>query len=172
MRLDARAVFGALALALASCQGGGLDSGMGGDMTPPVSQPGGIGQGGGMAGGNLNSNSAGGAGGMSGPTIGMNGQAQLANPGATLAPNEAQYPISQGPAGMKCPNVQLLNQQYACNLAFNIPSSSPAPGASGAPTAKPTASPTPTPQPSASSDDSDVRPKREGCENLMYTYTE
>jgi len=79
MRLDARAVFGALALVLASCQGGGLDSGMG-DMTPPVSQPGSIGQGGGMAGGNLNSNSSG-AGGMSGPTIGMNGQAELANPG-------------------------------------------------------------------------------------------
>ncbi|MGB6521450.1 MAG: hypothetical protein WBE83_06740 [Candidatus Cybelea sp.] len=153
MRLDARAVFGALALVLASCQGGGLDSGMG-DMTPPVSQPGSIGQGGGMAGGNLNSNSSG-TGGMSGPTIGMNGQAELANPGATLAPNEAQYPISQGPSGMKCPNVQLLSQQYACNLAFNIPSASPSPSGSGDPTAKPTASPTPTPQPSASSDDSD-----------------
>lgn len=152
MRLDARAGFGALALILASCQGSGLDSGMG-DMAPPVSQPGSIGAGGMPgAGGNLNSNS--GAGGASGPTIGMNGQAELANPGATLAPNEAQYPISQGAAGMKCPNVQLFNQLYACNLAFNIPSASPAPGSSGPPTAKPTASPTPTPQASASSDDS------------------
>ncbi|HEY6486797.1 MAG TPA: hypothetical protein VIX83_10475 [Candidatus Cybelea sp.] len=152
MRLDARAAFGALALVLASCQGSGLDSGGMGDMTPPVSQPGSIGANG-ISNGNMNSNS--GAGGMAGPTVGMNGQAELANPGATLAPNEAQYPISQGPAGMKCPNVQLLNQQYACNLAFNIPPPSPGPSGSGAPTAKPTASPTPTPQPSASSDDSD-----------------
>ena len=69
MRFDVRAVFAALALILASCQGAGLDSGMG-DMTPPVSQPGGIGGApmtGGMGG---NSGSM-----MSGPTIGANGQA-------------------------------------------------------------------------------------------------
>jgi hypothetical protein len=148
MRFDARAVLAASALVLASCQGSGLDSGMG-DMSPPVSQPGSIGAGnmpGGLSNG-MNNKDA------SGPTIGMNGQAELANPGATLAPNEAQYAVSQAPAGMKCPNVQLYNQQYACNLAFNIPT--PAPGASGAPAVKPTASPTPTPQPSSSSDDSD-----------------
>ncbi|HEX4013451.1 MAG TPA: hypothetical protein VHX17_06090 [Candidatus Cybelea sp.] len=151
MRLDTRAVFGALALVLASCQGSGLDSGMG-DMTPPVSQPGSIGAGG-MTGGSINGNPNGRL--SSGPTIGTNGQAELANPGATLAPNEAQYPLAQGPAGMKCPSVALLNQQYTCNLAFNIPSASPGPSGSPGATPKPTASPTPTPQPSASSDDSD-----------------
>jgi hypothetical protein len=124
-----------------------------GDMTPPVSQPGNIGAGGmpGGLNGNMNNNNNNQM--SSGPTIGLNGQAELANPGATLAPNEAQYPISQGPSGMKCPNVLLVNQQYACNLAFNLPS--PSPSGSAAATSKPTASPTPTPQPSASSDDSD-----------------
>jgi xyloglucan-specific exo-beta-1,4-glucanase len=148
MKCDARAVFAALALVLASCQGSGLDSGMGGDMTPPVSQPGAMNAGG------INSGGPGGLnggmnGGMSGPSVGMNGQEQLANPGATLGPNEAQYPISQGPTGMKCPNVQLFSQQYTCNLAFNM--ASPSPGSSP----KPTASPTPSPSPTASSDDSD-----------------
>jgi len=151
MRCDVRAVFAALALLLASCQGGGLDSGMG-DMSPPVSQPGAIGQGGignnGQMGGPVTS------GGLSGPTIGMNGQAELANPGATLAPNVAQYPIAQGPTGMKCPIVMVYTQQYNCNVSFNIPSPTPAP--SGAPRAKPTTSPTPTPSPTpTSSDDSD-----------------
>ena len=47
MRCDWRVVFAALALSLASCQGSGLDSGMGGmvDMAPPVTQGGGIGGG-------------------------------------------------------------------------------------------------------------------------------
>ncbi len=152
LKCDARAVFAALALVLASCQGSGLDSGMGGDLTPPVSQPGAMNAGG------INSGGPGGLnggmnGGMSGPSIGMNGQEQLANPGATLAPNEAQYPISQGPTGMKCPNVQLFNQQYTCNLAFNMPS--PSPGKSPGSSPKPSASPTPSPSPTASSDDSD-----------------
>jgi hypothetical protein len=147
LKCDARAVFAALALVLASCQGSGLDSGMG-DMTPPVSQPGAMNAGG------INSGGPGGLnGGMSGPSVGMNGQEQLANPGATLGPNEAQYPISQGPTGMKCPNVQLFNQQYTCNLAFNMPS--PSPGKSPGSSPKPSASPTPSPSPTASSDDSD-----------------
>lgn len=147
MKFDARAVFAALALLLASCQGSGLDSGMG-DMTPPVSGPGGINGGGPMNGAmGANNNN------MSGPTIGMNGQAELANPGATLAPNEAQYPVSQGPSGMKCPAVQLYNQEYACTVAFNIPAPTPTP--SGAPTASPTPKPTPTPSPTPSDDSSD-----------------
>ena len=92
-----------------------------GDMTPPVSQPGSIGAGGGMAGGgNLNSNS--GAGGMSGPTIGMNGQAELANPGATLAPNEAQYPISQGPAGIEVPQRCAAQSAVRLQPGFQHPS--------------------------------------------------
>ena len=151
MKCDARAVFAALALVLASCQGSGLDSGMG-DMTPPVSQPGAM-NAGGISGGGAGGLNGGMNGGMSGPSIGMNGQEQLANPGATLGPNEAQYPISQGPTGMKCPNVQLFNQQYTCNLAFNMPS--PSPGKSSGSTPKPSASPTPSPSPTASSDDSD-----------------
>jgi hypothetical protein len=155
MKCDARAVFAALALVLASCQGSGLDSGMG-DMSPPVSQPGAMNAGGINSGGpnglngGMNGNNN-----MSGPQVGMNGQEELANPGATLAPNEAQYPISQGPSGMKCPNVQLFNQQYTCNLAFNIPAPSPSPSGSPGATPKPTASPTPSPSPTASSDDSD-----------------
>jgi hypothetical protein len=148
IKCDARAVFAALALVLASCQGSGLDSGMG-DMAPPVSQPGAMNAGG------INSGGPGGlnGGAMSGPSVGMNGQEQLANPGATLGPNEAQYPISQGPTGMKCPNVQLFNQQYTCNLAFNMPS--PSPGKSPGSSPKPSASPTPSPSPTASDDSSD-----------------
>jgi hypothetical protein len=123
----------------------GFDSGMGGGIEPPVSQPGsmngGIGGPGGM--GSANGNQ------IAGPNVGLNGQEQLANPGATLAPNEAQYPIAQAPSGMKCPQVQVYSQAFACNLAFNIPT--PAPGSKAS--AAPTASPTPTPQPSASSDD-------------------
>jgi hypothetical protein len=145
MRCDPRVVFIALALSLASCQGSGLDSGMGGmgGMTPPVSEGGGMG--GGLP-GQMGGNGMQGA--MAGPSTGPNGQEQLApNVGATLAPNVAQYPLAQGPSGMKCPTVTQFNTQYGCTLAFNIP----APSASGSP--KPTASPTPTPQPSASSDD-------------------
>src|SRR5579863_2707462 len=115
----------------------GLDSGMGGGgMEPPVSQPGSMNGGiGGPAGiGAANGNQ------IAGPKVGANGQEQLANPGATLAPNEAQYGIAQGPSGMKCPQVQVYSQTFACNVAFNIPT--PAPGSS----ATPTASPSPTPR--------------------------
>lgn len=151
MKWDIRAVFAASALALASCQGAGLDSGGMGGMEPPVSQPGSMSNGGmpnGMNGGLGNQ--------MAGPNVGANGQEQLTNPGATLAPNEAQYPIGQGPSGMKCPQVLQYGQGFTCTLAFNIPT--PSPGPNGSPGAKkstpaPTASPTPTPQPSASSDD-------------------
>jgi hypothetical protein len=147
MRCDWRVVFAALALSLASCQGSGLDSGMGGmgDMAPPVNQ------GAGMGGGLPNQMGGGGMpGAMAGPSTGPNGQEQLApNVGATLAPNVAQYPLAQGPSGMKCPTVTQFNTQYGCSLSFNIP----APSGSGSP--KPTASPTPTPQPSASSDSDD-----------------
>ena len=107
MKFDARAVFAALALVLASCQGAGLDSGRAWrDMTPPVSQPGSMN--GGMAVGGLQRWHDGSQ--MAGPNVGANGQEELTNPGATLAPNEAQYPIGQGPTGMKCPAVQQFNQ--------------------------------------------------------------
>lgn len=126
----------------------------GGDLTPPVSQPGA------MNGGMPGNNSIGGLGSNSnnqiaGPNVGPGGQEELANPGATLAPNEAQYPVSQGPTGMKCAMVQEFNQPYTCTLAFNIPtpSASPSPGSSAKPTATP--SPTPSPTPSSDSDDSD-----------------
>ncbi len=149
MRFDTRAVFAASALILGSCQGAGFDSGMGGEMTPPVSQPGsmngGLGGNGGLSGGMGNQ--------ISGPNVGANGQEELANPGATLAPNEAQYAIAQGPTGMKCPALQAYNQEYNCTLAFNMPTPSPSPSPGS--TAAPTASPTPSPKPSASSDDSD-----------------
>lgn len=133
----------------------GLDSGMGGDLTPPVSQPGSMNGGiGGLSGnGNLSGNGSNNQ--MAGPNVGFNGQEQLANPGATLAPNEAQYAIGQGPAGMKCPAITEYGQQFTCSVAFNMP----APGASPSPGAKsttaPTASPTPSPKPSASSDSDD-----------------
>jgi hypothetical protein len=152
MKCDMRAVFASLALILASCQGAGLDSGgMGGSMEPPVSQPGSM-NGGGIGGFN---NGNGSSGQMAGPNVGANGQEELTNPGATLAPNQAQYPISQGPTGMKCPQVLSYTQPFNCNVAFNIPTPSPAPSGSAAAksTPVPTASPTPTPQPSASSDD-------------------
>ncbi len=154
IKCDARAVFAALALVLASCQGSGLDSGMGGEMSPPVSQPGAM-NAGGINSGGPNGLNGGVNGNMSGPSVGMNGQEQLANPGATLAPNEAQYPVSQGPTGMKCPMVQLFNQQYTCNLAFNIPAASPSPSGSPGAAPKPTASPTPSPSPTASDDSDD-----------------
>jgi hypothetical protein len=127
---------------------------MGGEMGPPVSNPGsmsgGIGSNGGLSSGSM--------GNEAGPTVGPNGQEELTNPGATLAPNESQYPIGQGPSGMKCPVVQQFQQQYNCTVAFNIPAPSASP--SGSPhansTAAPTATPSPTPQPSSSdSDDSD-----------------
>jgi hypothetical protein len=154
MKFDTRVVFAASALILGSCQGAGFDSGgMGGEMTPPMSQPGSMSGG---LGGNGNGGLSGGLGNqIAGPNVGANGQEELANPGATLAPNEAQYAVTQGPTGMKCPVVQEFNQQYGCTLTFNLPtpSPSPSPGSTPAPTPSPT--PTPTPKPSASSDDSD-----------------
>jgi hypothetical protein len=151
IRFDARAVFGALALILASCQGSSFDSGMGGELTPPVSNPGSMN--GGMPGAGGLSNGMGNQ--IAGPGVGPNGQEELTNPGATLAPNEAQYPIAQGPSGMKCPLVQELSQQYNCTLAFNIPTPSPSPSPGAKSSAAPTASPTPTPQPTSSSDSDD-----------------
>jgi hypothetical protein len=140
MRFDARVAFAAVALALAACQGG-LDSGMGGMggggmMGPPVSQPGPMG-----------------SGEMQGPNIGSNGQAELTAPGATLAPNESQFPVGNGPGGVHCPVVQ----QFGCTVSFNIPppTPTPSPGAKAV-TPKPTATPSPTPSASdSSSDDSD-----------------
>ena len=135
VKFDIRVAFAALALALGSCQG--LDSGGmggGGMMGPPVSQPGPMGTGGDMQ----------------GPTIGANGQAELTQPGATLAPNQTQFAVADGPSGVKCPVVTL----FGCTVSFNIPT--PAPAASGAtPTPKPTPTPTPTPSPSASDDSDD-----------------
>jgi hypothetical protein len=148
MKCDMRAVFAALALVLASCQGAGLDSGMGGGMEPPVSQPGAM-NGNGIGGGFNNGSS----GQMAGPNVGINGQEQLTNPGATLAPNEAQYPIGQGPSGMRCPQVVQYGQGYNCTVAFNIPTPAPSGSPGSKSTSAPTASPTPTPQPTASSDD-------------------
>ena len=154
MRFDTRAVFAASALILGSCQGAGFDSGgMGGEMTPPITQPGsmtgGVGGNGGLSGGLGNQ--------IAGPNVGANGQEELANPGATLAPNEAQYAIAQGPSGMKCPMVQEFNQEYNCSVSFNLPSPSPSPSPGAKSTAAPTPTPTPTPspKPSASSDDND-----------------
>lgn len=143
--------FAAVALALAACQGG-FDSGGGGmpgDVGPPVGNPGQLGASpGGMGPG----------GDMQGPEIGPNGQPALTVPGATLAPNEAQYPVGQGPSGMKCPQISVQMQQFNCTLSFNIPppSPSPSPGSAAAKaTPAPTASPSPTPSPAASSDDDD-----------------
>lgn len=115
-------------------------------MEPPVSQPGSMNGGIGGVGGMGSQNGQ-----LAGPNVGANGQEQLANPGATLAPNQAQYAIGQGPSGLKCPQVQVYSQTFACNVAFNIPT--PAPGSKA--TASPTASPTPTPQPSSDDDNSD-----------------
>jgi hypothetical protein len=139
--------FAALALVLAACQGG-FDSGTGGmpgEMGPPVGNPGPMGA------------SPGEPGEMEGPTTGPNGQPELSVPGATLAPNEAQYPVGDGPSGMKCPQVSMQLQEFNCAVSFNLPppSPSPSPGGSSSPKAKPTPTPTPTPtpQPSSSSDD-------------------
>ncbi|HEY1975204.1 MAG TPA: hypothetical protein VGG89_01495 [Candidatus Baltobacteraceae bacterium] len=139
----------AIALALAACQGG-LDSGGGGmpgDVGPPVGNPGQLGASpGGMGPG----------GDMQGPEIGPNGQPALTVPGSTLAPNEAQYPVGQGPSGMKCPQISVQMQQFNCTLSFNIPppSPSPSPGSTAA-KSTPTPTPSPSPSPSSSSDDED-----------------
>jgi hypothetical protein len=139
MKLDLRVAFAAIAFSLAACQGG-LDSGGGGmsGMGPPVGQqPGAMGT----------------PGDVEGSTIGPNGQAELTAPGATLAPNQAQFPVGDGPNGIKCPTVA----QFGCTVSFNIPPPTPAPtpgpGGKTKATPKPTPTPTPTPQPSASSDD-------------------
>ncbi|HEY1654042.1 MAG TPA: hypothetical protein VGF86_02885 [Candidatus Tumulicola sp.] len=135
MKFDVRVAFAALALVLGSCQGGLDSGGVGGMMGPPVSQPGPMGSGGDLQ----------------GPSIGANGEAELTAPGATLAPNQKQFAVADGPNGVKCPVVT----QYTCTVSFNIPT--PAPAASGAtPTPKPTPTPTPTPTASPSgSDDGD-----------------
>jgi hypothetical protein len=153
MKIDLRIVFAALALALVSCQGGLGDSGgmgmPGGGMGPPMQQPGPMGSGA-MGPGGPNA-----PGEMAGPTIGPNGQPELAAPGATLAPNEAQYPVADGASGMRCPQFQVMGQLYSCSLSFNLPppSPSPSPNASGSPKPTPTPSPTPTPKPTSSADD-------------------
>ncbi len=147
MKLNLLPAFAAVALALAACQGG-LDSGTGGmpgDVGPPVGNPGQIG---GM--------SPGPNGDMEGPEIGPNGQPALTVPGSTLAPNEAQYPVGQGPSGMKCPQISVQMQQFNCTLSFNIPPPSPSPSPGSSPSkATPTPSPSPSPSPSSSSDDDD-----------------
>ncbi len=135
LKFDVRIAFATVALVLGACQGG-LDSGGGmpGMMGPPVQQPGPMG-----------------TGEMQGPTIGANGQPELTSPGATLAPNQSQFAVGDGPNGVKCP----LFQQYTCTLSFNIPT--PAPASSPGQTPRPTPTPTPTPAATASSnsDDSD-----------------
>jgi hypothetical protein len=141
------AALASVALILAACQGG-FDSGTGGmpgDIGPPVANPGQIG---GM--------SPGPNGDMQGPEIGPNGQPALTVPGSTLAPNEAQYPVGQAPAGMKCPQISVQMQLFNCTLSFNIPPPSPSPSpGSAAAKAAPTPTPTPSPTPTASSDDDD-----------------
>jgi hypothetical protein len=145
-----------LALTLAACQGG-LDSGMGGmggmggDMGPPVQNPG-PGQLGGDMGspGGMPGTGPGAMGGtepgeMAGPTMAPNGLPELVRPGATLAPNEAQYPVAQAPNGMSCPRMQAQLAQFGCSISFNLPTSSPAPSGS----ASPPASHAPSPKPSA-----------------------
>lgn len=138
MKFDVRIAFATVALVLGACQGG-LDSGGGmpGMMGPPVQQPGPMGSGGEMQ----------------GPQIGANGQPELTSPGATLAPNQSQFAVGDGPNGVKCP----LFQQYTCTLSFNMPTPSPppSPGQTPKPTPKPTPTPTPTAAASGSSDDSD-----------------
>ncbi|MBV8490195.1 MAG: hypothetical protein JO199_06655, partial [Candidatus Eremiobacteraeota bacterium] len=140
MKIDLRIVFAIVALALGACQGGGFgDSGgvgmPGGGLGPPMQQPGPMG-----------------SGEMQGPAIGPNGQPELTAPGATLAPNEGQYPVGDGPSGMKCPAVNLQGQIYGCSISFNLPppSPSPSPGASGSP--KPTATPKATATPDENGD--------------------
>lgn len=158
MKLDIRIAFGVLALVLASCQGGGFDSGGGGyggmgggQMGPPMQNPGPMGSGG--LGTNPND--------MAGPTIGPNGQPELTVPGATLPPNEAQYPVGDGPSGMRCPQVPVMGQLYTCSLSFNLPPPSPSPSPAGTGSPKPTPTPTATPTPkptSSSADGSDDTP--------------
>jgi hypothetical protein len=130
-----RAGFGALiALAAAACSSmGGLDSG--GGIAAPINAQSALGE----------QQTAGANSG--GPTAGPNGVAELANPGATLAPNQAQYPVANGPSGLKCPQIIVQGQAYACAFSFNVPAS-PSPSPSGSPasaSSAPSPSPTPTP---------------------------
>ena len=93
---------------------------------------------------------------IAGPNVGANGQEELANPGATLAPNEAQYRDLAGSDRHEVPDgarVQSAVRLHASPSTCRRPRRRPSPGSKA--TSAPTASPTPTPQPSASSDDSD-----------------
>jgi hypothetical protein len=150
MRVDIRVAFAVVALGLAACQGGGLDSGMPGMMGPPVQQPGPIGTGG----------SGGANGSIAGPQLNSSGQVELTMPGATLAPNEVQFAVGSAPNGVKCASMlqqQQQYQQFGCTLSFNIPppTPTPSPGASAKPTPTPTPTPKPTPTATASSDSDD-----------------
>jgi hypothetical protein len=131
-----RAGFGALAiLAVSACSSmGGLGGDSGGGLTAPVNAQGAFGQ---QQTGNTNAG---------GPTAGPNGVAELANPGATLAPNQAQYPVANGPSGLKCPPIALQGQTYACGFSFNVPPS-PSPSPSGSPASDASSAPTPSPTP-------------------------
>jgi hypothetical protein len=131
-----RAAFGSLVLAaVAACSSmGGLGDPSGGGLTAPVNAQGAFGQQQ-TAGTNTG-----------GPTPGPNGVAELANPGATLAPNQAQYPVANGPSGLKCPQIVLQGQTYACGFSFNVPPS-PSPSPSGSPASVASSAPTPTPTP-------------------------
>jgi hypothetical protein len=149
-------LFAALIVLAAGCSSmGGLDPanamGMGGAQAAGA-PPNGESPGQQVSGGNNGANGANGAN-AGGPTAGPNGIALLANPGATLSPNQARYPISGIAAAMNCPTLTLQGQLYSCTLAFNVPVT-PSPASSddgGAATASPSpspdtsASPTPTP---------------------------
>jgi hypothetical protein len=124
---------------------------------------GGIGSNGGLSNGMGNQ--------IAGPNVGPNGQEELANPGATLAPNEAQYAIGQGPSGLKCPAVTELGQQYGCSVAFNMPTPAPSASPGAKSTATPTASPTPSPKPTASSDSDDSDASDDSSDSATPTPT-
>jgi len=147
VKLDVRALFAVVALLLAACQGG-LDSGAGGmggfgssgEVGPPVNGQGPLGGQQQPIGTNTG-----------GPTAGPNGIAELANPGATLAPDQTQYPVADGPSGLKCASVG----GFSCTFSFNVPSPSPSPSGSSSPSPKPSPTPTPTPTAKASGDDAE-----------------
>jgi hypothetical protein len=129
-----RVAFGALVIAAAAAcsQMGGLDSG--GGIAAPINAQSALGE----------QQTAGANAG--GPTAGPNGVAELANPGSTLAPNQAQYPVANGPNGLKCPQIVLQGQTYACGFSFNVPAS-PSPSPSGSPASETSSAPTPSPTP-------------------------
>src|SRR5271163_4479526 len=109
MKFDVRVALAAVALLLSACQGGGFDSGGMGGVGPPVSTQGGqMGAPGQMGGGmglpgQQGFETPGNE--MGAPTAGPFGGATLTAPGHTLAPNQGQYPVANGPTGMKCPEV-------------------------------------------------------------------